>query len=401
MSVSEFRPSLARSTEAGRFSRRRRLLIGASLVLLAALVWFGWGILFPPKPHAAPPVPVVTARAEKKNVTVVEKTIATVISPATVQVTAQVQGRLLKAYFREGQLVRKGDPLFLIDPEPFQNALSQAQAQLAKDMANAESARNDEKRYTALFSQNAISEQARDQAVAAAKADDATVEADRAAVNIAQENLSYTRIVSPINGKTGPIQIQPGNLITVAGSVPLVTITQIQPIKLSFFLPQNQLTQIQNQMAAGKLYATVPMPGAVGGEEKAKVDFISNSVNADTGTIELRATFANDDQRLVPGQSLNVGITLNQIPGATVVPRDAVNVGPDSNYVYVVGEDNVVASKPVTVLNDDGTTDAIKGGVRPGDEVVVRGQLGITPGTKVQVRDDAMMSDSDSATGPS
>jgi membrane fusion protein, multidrug efflux system len=401
MSVSEFRPSLARTAEAGRFSRRRRLLIGAGLVLLAALVWFGWGFLFPPKPHVAPPVPVITARAEKKDVTVVEKTIATVISPATVQVTAQVQGRLLKAYFREGQLVHKGDPLFLIDPEPFENALAQAKAQLAKDMANAESARNDQKRYTALFAQNAISEQARDQAVAAAKADDATVEADRAAVNIAQENLGYTRILSPIDGKTGPIQIQPGNLITVAGSTPLVSITQIQPIKLSFFLPQNQLTRIQNQMAAGKLYATVPMPGAAGGQEKAKVDFISNSVSADTGTIELRATFANDDQRLVPGQSLNVGVTVNQIPGATTVPRDAVNVGPDSNYVYVVGEDDLVVSRPVTVLNDDGGTDAIKGDVRPGDLVVVRGQLRITPGTKVQIRDDAMMSNSDSITAPS
>jgi multidrug efflux system membrane fusion protein len=266
--------------------------------------------------------------------------------------------------------------------------LAQARAQLAKDTAMEQSALNDQKRYTALYAQNAISQQTRDQAVAAAQADAATVQADVAAVNIASDNLGYTRIVSPIDGKTGPIMIQPGNLITVAGATPLVTIAQVQPIKLSFFMPQNQLTQIQNQMAAGKLDATVPMPGAAGGKEQAKVDFISNTVGANTGTIELRATFTNADMRLVPGQSVNVGITLNQIAGATVVPRDAVNVGPDSSFVYVLDKDNVVSSKPVKVLNDDGTLDAVQGDVKPGDQVVVEGQLRIVPGAKVAIRNN-------------
>ncbi len=369
-------------------SRARWLLIGLGVVLLAALLWFGFKYLFPAKPHTPPPAPVRTAHAMKKDVSVVQTTIATVVSPATVQVTAQVQGKLLQAYFQEGQLVHKGDPLFLIDPAPFQNALAQARAQLAKDTAMLQSARNDQTRYTALYAQNAISQQVRDQAVATAQADAATVQSDEAAVNIASENLGYTRILSPIDGKTGPIQIQPGNLITVAGATPLVTIAQIQPIKLSFFLPQGQLTQIQNQMAAGKLEAMVPMPGAVGGKEQAKVDFISNTVGANTGTIELRATFQNADQRLVPGQSVNVGVTLNQIAGATVVPRDAVNVGPDASFVYVVGADNVVTSKPVQVLNDDGTLDAVKGDVKPGDQVVVEGQLRIVPGAKVQIRNN-------------
>src|SRR6185312_556001 len=237
-------------------------------------------------------------------------TIATVVSPATVQVTAQVQGKLLQAYFQEGQLVHKGAPLFLIDPAPFQNALAQAKAQLDKDGANLQSAQNDQRRYTALYAQNAISQQQRDQAVAAAQADAATVEADKAAVNIAAENLGYTRIVSPIDGKTGPIMIQPGNVIMAAGASntasPLVTITQIQPIKLSVFLPQTQLPQIQAQMAAGKLQAVVPMPGAESGKEQAQVDFVSNIVGANNGTIELRATFPNKDQRLVPGQNVNV-----------------------------------------------------------------------------------------------
>lgn len=392
MSVSEFLPSGVaedKTAEGHTSSRARWLLIGLGLLLLAALLWFAISYLFPAKPHVSPPAPVRTALAMKKDVDVVQTTIGTVVSPATVQVTAQIQGKLLTAYFQEGQLVHKGDPLFLIDPAPFQNALAQARAQLAKDTATAEAAANDQRRYTALFAQNAISQQQRDQAVATAKADAATVEADKAAVNIAAENLGYTRILSPIDGKTGPILIQPGNLITVAGTAPLVSITQIQPIKLSFFLPQGQLTQIQNQLAAGKLQAVVPMPGAPDGKEQAKVDFISNAVVANTGTIELRATFQNADQRLVPGQSVNVGVTLNQIAGATVVPRDAVNVGPDSSYVYVVDKDNVVSSKTVKVLNDDGTVDAIQGDVKPGDQVVVEGQLRIVPGAKVQIRNNA------------
>jgi multidrug efflux system membrane fusion protein len=391
MSVSEFLPSRSakEKTVEGRISSHSRWwLIGLGLLLLAALLWFAIPYLFPAKPHAPPPAPVRTAEAVKRDVDMVQTTIGTVVSPATVQVTAQVQGKLLKAYFQEGQLVHKGDPLFLIDPSPFQNALAQARAQLAKDAATAQAAANDQRRYTALYAQNAISQQQRDLAVATAKADAATVEADKAAVNIAAENLGYTRILSPIDGKTGPILIQPGNLITVAGTTPLVSITQIQPIKLSFFLPQGQLTQIQNQLAAGKLQAVVPMPGAPGGKEEAKVDFISNAVVANTGTIELRATFQNADQRLVPGQSVNVGVTLNQIAGATVVPRDAVNVGPDSSYVYVVNKDNVVSSRTVKVLNDDGTVDAIQGDVKPGDRVVVEGQLRIVPGSKVQIRNN-------------
>jgi multidrug efflux system membrane fusion protein len=390
MSVSEFIPSASRTveTKTGLSTRTRWLLIVLGVALLAALLWYGAKLLFPSKPHVAPPAPVRTALAMKKDVTVVNTTIATVVSPATVQVTAQVQGKLLTAYFKEGQLVHKGDPLFLIDPSPFQNALAQARAQLAKDTAMAQSALNDSKRYTALYAQNAISQQQRDQAVATAQADVASVDSDKAAVNIASENLGYTRIVSPIDGKTGPIMIQPGNLITVAGATPLVTITQIQPIKLSFFLPQTQLTQIQNQMTAGKLDAIVPMPGAPDGKEQAKVDFISNTVGANTGTIELRATFTNADQRLVPGQSVNVGVTLNQIAGATVVPRDAVNVGPDSSYVYVVDKDDLVSSKTVKILNDDGTVDAIQGDVKPGDQVVVEGQLRIVPGAKVAIRNN-------------
>jgi membrane fusion protein, multidrug efflux system len=388
MSVSEFVPSATRplKTEAARSSRARWVLIGLGVLLLAALAWFGFKFLFPSKPRTPPPAPVRTALAMKKDVTVVDTTIGTVVSPDMLQVTAQVQGKLLTAYFQEGQLVHKGDPLFLIDPAPFQAALTQAQGQLAKDQATLAGARSDMARYQALMAANAIAKQTVDDEKATVATDEGVVQSDQGNVDNAKINLGYTRIVSPIDGKTGPIQIQPGNVITVAGATPLVNITQVQPIKLSFFLPQNQLTQIQNQMAAGKLQAIVPMPGAPDGKEQAKVDFISNMVGANTGTIELRATFQNADQRLVPGQNVNVSVTMGQIKGATVVPRDAVNLGPDSSYIYVVGKDNLVSSKTITVLNDDGTVDAIEGDVKPGDQVVVEGQLRIVPGSKVQIR---------------
>ncbi len=407
-SISDFSPSATRATKkvkkraAGLTRRTKWILAGLAAIALIALVWHIVASLLAGQKKPAPPPPVHVAQAWRANVTVVNHTIATVVSPATVQVNAQVTGKLLQAYFQEGQMVKKGDPLFLIDPAPYQNALEQARGLLAKDQATAQSDINDQERYTKLYALNATSQQMRDQAVAAAKGAVAQVNTDQAAVNIAAENLGYTKIVSPIDGKTGPIVIQPGNLITVAGSS-LVTITQIQPIKLSFFMPQDQLTQIQNQMAAGKLNAIVPMPDAPGGNETAPVDFVSNIVGSSTGTIELRATFANENERLVPGQSINVGVTMNQIQGATVVPRDAVNLGEDSSFVYVVSQAKpkdgqkttdkkgdapqfIATSKTVKVLNDDGANDAIQGDIKPGDTVIIDGQLRVTSGSPVAIQ---------------
>lgn len=397
MSVSEFLPSVSRDATMARTSSRSRWLLGAAaLVVLGAAAWFGWGLMFPAKKHAPPPPPVRIARATKQDVTVVQHTVGTVVSPDVLQVTAQVTGMLTKADFQEGQLVKKGDPLFEIDPRPFQAALDQAQGQLAKDRATLQGARVDLQRYQTLLASNAISKQTVDDEVATVGQDEGVVEADEASVNNAKINLGYTHIVSPIDGKTGPLMIQPGNVISAASSSPLVTVTQVQPIMLSVFLPQSQLTQIQNQLAEGKLFAIVPMPGAPDGQEKAKVDFISNAVGANTGTIELRATFANTDMRLVPGQNVDVGVTIQNIPGATVVPRDAVNLGPDTAYVYVVDQDKIVSSKTVKILNDDGVNDAIAGDVKPGDMVVVEGQLRIVPGSKVQIRNKGPAGDESS-----
>jgi multidrug efflux system membrane fusion protein len=225
----------------------------------------------------------------------------------------------------------------------------------------------------------------RDQAVATAKGLVATVQADKAMIDVAKLNLGYTRIRSPINGKTGPILIQPGNIVTANAATPLVTITQVQPVKVSFFLPQNDLPQIQAQMAAGKLQAVIPMSGAAGNKETAPVNFVGNAVSAQTGTIELRATFSNADLRLVPGQTVDVGVTTKDIKGVVVVPHDAINAGLNNSFVYVVSKQSEAAMQPVTVLNDDGTTAAVQGKIRPGDKVVVEGQFRVVDGATVAI----------------
>jgi multidrug efflux system membrane fusion protein len=366
--------------------KSRWILYGLGAAVLLFIVWQFVLPLFATKKKPPPAPPVKVATAVRKDVTVMQNTIGTVVSPAMVQVTAQVTGKLLVANFREGDIVHKGDLLFQIDPAPYEAVLTQAQGALTRDTATLANDHVDLSRYQTLAAQNAISNQQLATQEAKVKSDEGVVVTDKAAVDAARINLAFTRITSPVDGKTGPIFIQPGNVIPAvsATSQPLVTITQIQPIKVSFQLPQNGLAQIQNQYNQHRLMAVVPLAGAPGGGEKAPVDFVSNVVSANTGTIELRADFPNTDMRLVPGQTVTVSATMDQIPGATVVPRDAVNLGPDNAFVLVV-KDGKAYSRTVTVLNDDGVNDAIKGDIKPGDKVVTDGQLRVTSGQAVRV----------------
>jgi len=349
------------------------------------------------KPNAPLP-PVHVATAQMRDIDVVEHTVGTVVAESTVNVTAQVSGQLISAAFKEGQIVHKGDLLFQIDPRPFQAIVDQASAALARDQANLVNARNDQRRFVTLFDQNAASQSQRDQAVATAKADAAIVNADKGSLDAARLNLGFTQIRSPIDGKTGPILIQPGNLITAGGTNALVTITQIQPVKVSFFLPQNDLAQIQSQMTAGLLKAVVPTEGAAGGNEAAPVDFVGNAVSAQTGTIELRATFNNADLRLVPGQLVNVAATMKHLNRVIVVPRNAVNAGPQGNFVYVVDAESKAQLVPVSVVSDDGTNDAISGNVKAGERVITEGQLRLVPGAQVAIMRGGLLASPSQAT---
>lgn len=390
----------ATGAPAPRFKAGRWLLGGGALVaVLAAFAYLnhsGTGSRGGPRLTTAP---VTVAAAKRRDMPIVEHTIGTVVANTAVQVASRVQGVIDAAHFKEGQFVKKGDLLFQIDPRPFQAALAQARAQLAKDQAQLEKAVNSEQRYKSLYAEKATSPEELDSAEATVGSAKATIEADKAAVNLAQLNLDYTHIRSPIDGKTGPILVQPGNIVSANGSTTLVTINQVQPIKVSFSLPQSDLPRIQARARANGLVATVDQRHQGEHTFSAPVDFISNRVDDASGTIELRATFANADASLVPGQLVDVVVELSKISDATVVPREAVNTGPDSLYVYVVTPDKRAVQRTVNVLFDDGTDDAIQGDVKPGDRVITDGQLRVVPGAVVYVEDN--QSDGDEGAGNS
>jgi multidrug efflux system membrane fusion protein len=249
-------------------------------------------------------------------------------------------------------------------------------------MASLASAKAKADRFTRLKAQNAIAGQTFDDAQASYLEAKATAE-------MARLNLDFTLIRAPVTGKTGPMLIQPGNMVAAStastSATPLVTITEIQPVKISLALPQSDLPRIQEMAHSKGLTITMNMHDAGGGQDRtANVDFISNTVTNNTGTIELRATYPNADLALVPGQLVDVTVALSQIPNALVVPRDAVNTGPDGQYVYTV-LDGTAQQVPVKVLFDDGTSDAVQGSLKRGQQVIVDGQLRVVPGAKVNI----------------
>ena len=350
----------------------RRYVIGIAALVLVLGGYYWWSHRAPPprRPNLAAPVRVTNVT--QRDMAVVEHTIGTVVANSTVQVTARVLGQLTSAHFKEGQLVKKGDLLFTIDPRPYQAALESALATQAASKSAAD-------RNARLATENAISAQANETAQAAylqAKAN----------ADTARLNLEFTQIRSPIDGKTGPILLQPGNLVSVNGvTQPLVAITQVMPIKVSMSLPQSDLPRIQARAQQGGLTAAVDLHDVEGAPITAPVDFISNAVSNSAGTIELRATFPNANMALVPGQLVDVTIQLAAIKNATVVPRAAVNSGPQNQFVYVVSAEDTVEMHPVKVLFDDGKDMAIESDVTPGQTVIVDGALRAMPGGKVRV----------------
>ena len=366
----------APTTEAVRHSWRGPIIGGAALALLLGGYWYF--------NHDSAPrtvvrretaAPVRVAKAERRDMAVIERTIGTVVANSTVQITARVQGQLQSAFFKEGQLVKKGQMLFQIDPRPYQATYDNAEATLKNAQLTAE-------RSATLLKQNAIAAQSNDNAQAAYLQAKANLEAARL-------NLEFTRITSPVNGKTGAILVQPGNQVTASASVgasALVNITEIQPIKVSFSLPQADLPRIQARARMpGGLTAQVRLHDIGGEDLNAPVDFVNNAVASTSGTIELRASFANLDAALVPGQLVDVVVELASLPKALVVPRDALNTGPDGQFVYVVTPDLTAAEHPVKMLFDDGSFAAISSDLHEGDRVIVNGQLRVLPGGKVSI----------------
>lgn len=338
----------------------------------------------------APPlrtVPVVVAEAVQKSVPLQIKTIGTVEAYNTVSIKAQVGGVVTAVHFKDGQDVKKDELLFTIDPRPYEAALKQAEAALLRDLAQAKNAEEEARRYAVLAEKEYVAKSQYDQVRANADALAAVVEAERANVENSRLRLAYTSIRSPINGRVGGILINKGNVVKENDLV-MVTINQLTPIYVAFSLPEQSLADIKKYSASGQLKVEAVIPGDEQRPARGALTFINNAVDTATGTIQLKGTFENRDRRLWPGQFTDVTLTLAVERDRVVVPSAAIQTGQQGQYVYAITVDKTAEIRIVHPLRTyDGWT-VINDGVAPGELVVTDGQLRLTPGAKVEIRNE-------------
>lgn len=332
-------------------------------------------------------VPVSVGEAVQKAVPLQLRAIGNVQAYSTVSIKSQVEGTLARVYFKEGQDVKKGDPIFLIDPRSYEAALRQAEANLARDTAQAANARIDERRFADLYKEGGVSQQQYDQARTNADALEATVQADKSAVEHAKLQLGYASIRSPINGRTGNLLVHEGNLVKANDADhPLVVINQVRPIYVSFSVPEQELPEIRRYMASGSLQVEAITLGGEGRRLQGDLTFVDNAVDRTTGTVELKAKFANMDNAIWPGQFVDVVLTLTTESNALVVPSQAIQTGQQGPYVFVVKSDLTVESRPVVVHRTLERETVIEKGLASGERVVTDGQVRLVPGAKVEIK---------------
>jgi multidrug efflux system membrane fusion protein len=339
----------------------------------------------PPKAPAREAVPVHVATAAKREMSIEIAAIGHVESVSSVAVKAQVGGQITRVAFREGQDVNKGDLLLAIDSRPYEAALAQAKANLERDRARAKSAQDDVKRYAGLVAKDYVTQQQFDQAQADAVAAEATVRADEAVLENARLQLEYSSVRAPIDGRTGSLLVQVGNIVKANDDRTLLQINQIHPILVSFAVPETNFSEITRRVRAGRLsVGATPQDG--GPPAVGELNFVDNAVNASTGTIQLKATFANRDSRLWPGQFVSVILNLATEPDAIVAPSQAVQTGQSGQFVWVVKDDLTVESRSVIVARVQGPLAVIARGLAAGERVVTDGQLRLSPGAKVEIK---------------
>lgn len=360
------------------------------------------------------PVPVVIAPVEQKPVPVQLTAIGTVEAHSTIMVKAQIGGELTRVHFEEGQDVKRGDMLFTIDPRPYEVALQQAKADLAKSVsqkhqaeanlarskAQAKDAQTDLVRYESVVKKGAVAKETYDKVKTNAESLEATVRADEAAVENASQvihsseaaiedakiKLEYSTIRSPINGRTGNLLVHQGNLVKANADTAMVTINQIQPIEVRFSVPEQYLPVIKKFTAAGKLKVKAVIPHDDGPPVEGELTFINNEVDRATGTIQLKGSFSNQDRRLWPGQFVNVALTLTVQANAVVAPSQAIQTGQQGAYVFVIKPDLIAESRPVAVGSSLDGMVVVEKGLKPGENVVIDGQLNLTPGALVEIK---------------
>ena len=333
---------------------------------------------------SAPAVPVLVGKVVQKTMPLRLHAIGNVETVASVAIKSRVDGQIIATQVRDGQDVVRGALLFQLDPKPFQAQLEQAQANLAHDEAQLEYLRGQEQRYQDLLKQNFVSREGYAQVAANFHGAQASVNADKAAIEQARINLGYTTIRSPINGRAGKVMLTEGNMVKANDTVALVVINQIAPIYVSVAVPEQYLSEIRARQQMAPL--TVQVEPAQGKAVSGKLAFIDNAVDAATGTIRLRGLFANTDRQLWPGQFVEAWVTLREEDKALVVPTQSLQTGPKGQYVYVVKPDTSVELRNVQVARTEGALTVIAGGLEPGETVVVDGASRVLPGTKVNAK---------------
>jgi membrane fusion protein, multidrug efflux system len=369
-------------------SRTRAVMIGAAVLLGAAFYWQR----LTPAPSAAadapktpPAIPVETALTQRADVPVYLEGLGTVQAFYTVKVTPRVDGQLQKIGFVEGQTVQKGAFLAQIDPRPFRAALEQAIATKDKDAAQLVNAERDLDRYKMLAPDDLVSRQTLDTQRALVAQIKAQLEGDQAAIDSARTQLGYTTITSPIRGRTGIRQVDPGNVVHASDTAGIVVITQMQPISVIFALPEDDLSAVSAAMARGAVkVVALPQDGETE-LDRGTIALIDNQIDQATGTIRLKATFPNPHDRLWPGQFVNMRTLLKTERNALTIPSAAVERGPDGVFAYVVRPDSTVDAQLITIGEESGTSVVVKSGLQDGARVVTSNQYRLQPNARVRV----------------
>jgi multidrug efflux system membrane fusion protein len=356
------------------------------IVLVVAWLWLSRKPATAAGPGKGPPaVAVDTAVAARHDVPIYLEGLGNVQAFYTAKINSRVDGQLERVGFVEGQQVKKGDLLAQIDPRPLQAALEQAEAMLAKDSAQLESAKRDLDRYTLLAPKNLISEQVLDSQRALVAQLQAQLKVDGAQIDNARTQLEYATITAPFGGRTGIRLVDPGNIVHATDTTGIVVLTQIQPISIVFTLPEDSISQVTQAMANGELGVT-----ALSRDDHTQLDsgtlaLVDNQIDTTTGTVRLKATFPNARNALWPGQFVNVRILLQQRHDAVTVPSVAVQRGPDGMFAYVVKTDSTVDARPIETGGDSDGMTVITGGIQAGDRVVTTNQYRLQPGASVRV----------------
>jgi multidrug efflux system membrane fusion protein len=365
-------------------SRANRLLIPLVLIFLAITPFMACSKKKQEPPKKLP-VPVTVSSASTKTVPLQLRAIGTVEPYTTVSIKAQAGGQLARVHFREGQDIKKGDLLFTIDPRPFEAQIRQYEAVLAKDRAQMENAREEARRYEELVKKGYVARDQYEQFKTNALALEATVNADKAVLENAKLQLGYCYIYAPVSGRTGSLMANEGNLIKANADTSMVVIHQIQPVYVTFSVPEKNLSEIRTRMQTGGLSVAVSLSAGEVYPETGKLTFIENTVDLSTGTIKLKATFTNRDKKLWPGQYVNATLTLANIANAVVVPSQAVQTGQQGQYLFVVKEDTAELRQVTAGLTHEGMT-VIEKGLTNGEQVVLDGQMRLIQGAKVEIR---------------